>query len=138
MIVAENDGSTHLLQSHDRGDSWQELDPGQKALASRIQQGGSSDLLQNLKVVTNDPSATGRIFLAANGPVVLVSRDDGRTWFDVSGWSDEFAAPEVSALAVNHAAQERTLFAGLSGAGLTGVWRHAVPQHLAFLPLVSK
>jgi photosystem II stability/assembly factor-like uncharacterized protein len=138
MIVAENLGATHLLQSHDRGDTWQELDPGPAALASVTQPGNISSLLQNLKEVTYDPLASGRVFLSASGPVILVSRDDGQAWSELTGWGNQLAAPDISALAVSHAAQERMLFAGLSGTGLTGVWRHPVPLYLAFLPLVLK
>jgi photosystem II stability/assembly factor-like uncharacterized protein len=82
--------------------------------------------------------ASGRVFLSASGPVILVSRDDGQAWSELTGWSNQLAAPDISALAVSYAPQERMLFAGLSGTGLTGVWRHGVPLYLAFLPLVLK
>lgn len=138
MIVSENGGATHLLQSQNRGDTWQELSPGQTGLASGGRPGAVASLLQNLRGVTYDPVAAGRVFLAANGPVVLVSRDHGQSWFDVAGWSNGLVAPDVSAMAVSYAAQGRMLFAGLSGTGLTGVWRHEVSYHFAFLPLVSR
>ena len=138
MIVSENQGGTHLLRSEDRGDTWQEIYLEPKALSPRQPQGQHPQALENLKVITHDPLTAGRLFLGATGPLVLESKDNGLTWSEVSGWGGGFVAPDVSALAVNHAVQDRTLFAGLAGTGVTGVWRRAVPPYQVFLPLVTR
>jgi len=144
MIVAENTGTTHLLNSLDRGDAWEELAPGLEssmpavagAAARRIE--AAFEPLTNLQSITHDPARRGRIFLGANGPVVLVSNDNGHTWSEVGGWGAQDAAPEVAALAVNHAVEARTLFAGLGGNGEVGMWRRSVPLYEVYLPLVMR
>jgi photosystem II stability/assembly factor-like uncharacterized protein len=138
MIVSENEGSTHLLQSDDRGDTWRELYPPPHALGSRIRQGSALQVLQNLQVITHDPLTPGRLFLGASGPVVLMSNNNGQTWSEVGGWEGGSLAPDVSALAVSHSAEERILFASLGGIGTSGVWRRAVPPYQVFLPLVMR
>ncbi len=130
MIVSENTGITHLMQSSDAGDTWEELTPGMDLQ--------SVDFPDNLQALAYDPLMAGRIYLGGNGPLVLASRDNGQTWAEVTGWNDPFLAPDVSALAVTHNSQDRVLFAGLNGSGSTGVWQHAIASYQIFLPTLFK
>lgn len=130
MIVSENYGVTHLMQSVDAGDTWEELLPGASLRGF--------EAMEDLQALTYDPLMAGRLYLGADGPLVLVSSDHGQTWAEVPGWSGPYLAPGISALAVTHDSQDRHLYAGLNGSGSTGVWWHAVPGYQAFLPALFK
>jgi photosystem II stability/assembly factor-like uncharacterized protein len=139
MIVSDNSGVTQLLQSNDGGDTWQEVYPEISALGPSHLQAQDIQSLESLKVITHDPLTPGRIFLGADGPLVLVSNDNGLTWSELGGWRGDFLAPDMSVLTINHAVQDRTLFAGLGGTGITGVWRHVASDvYKVFLPLVTR